>query len=238
MSKTDILTERDILTPRSPAKFLEWMIAKNNELSATAETKRYARSGAQLPKKFSDEIYFLALFANEEFGTIPGTEVVPNLNNDNFDATVSFEDGSKVFIEITQAKDGYDESLRLEVLSREGAVSLTSPILRVEGKRGAQDRNVTIPLQYRAKDHRKTMDENLLLAESSIRAKMRRQYGKNFILVVVVDDYLAFREKPDHAPLDKLISQKLLLPELDFGRLVVLGRSGKILLSYNLATGS
>lgn len=180
----------------------------------------------------------MALFANEEFGTIPGTEVVPNLNNDNFDATVSFEDGSKVFIEITQAKDGYDESLRLEVLSREGAVSLTSPILRVEGKRGAQDRNVTIPLQYRAKDHRKTMAENLLLAESSIRAKMRRQYGKNFILVVVVDDYLAFREKPDHAPLDKLISQKLLLPELDFGRLVVLGRSGKILLSYNLATGS
>jgi hypothetical protein len=175
MTTTDILSRSEIITPRSPTEFLRWMTAKNGELSATPETKRYARSGAELPKKFHDEIYFLALFTNEEFGNIPEAIVTPNLNNDNFDATVFFEDGSKIFIEVTQAKDGYDESLRLEVLAREGAVSLTSPILRIEGRRGTPERNVKIPLQHIAKDHRETLDENFQLVESCVNAKARRQ---------------------------------------------------------------
>jgi hypothetical protein len=210
------------------------MTAKNDELSATPETKRFARSGAELPKKFHDEIYFLALFINEEFGKIPGAYVTPNLNNDNYDATVTFEDGSKIFIEVTQAKNGHDESLRLEVLSLEGVVSLTSPIVRVEGRKGTPARNVKIPLQHIAKDHRETLDENFRLVESTVTAKAKRHYGKNFILLVVVDDYLAFREKPHHALLDQLITSKLLSPNLDFGRLVIFGRSGKVLLSYKL----
>ena len=199
------------------------MIRKNSELSSTTETKRYARSGAALPKKFYDEIYPLALFVNREFSKIPDAVVIPNLSNDNCDATVCFNGrNSKTFIEITQAKDGYDESLRMEVLSRDGAVSLTSPITKVSGRRGTSKRVVEIPLQHIAKDRRETVDKNLSLVETAVRAKANRQYGKQFTLLVVVDDYWPFYDPGD------------LSEDLDFERLVVFGLSGDLLFSYRL----
>jgi hypothetical protein len=234
MTEEEILNRNDIIAPRSPAEFHKWMSEKNEELSATPETTLYARSGAELPKKFYDEIYPLALFVNREFGNIQGAIVTPNLDNDNFDATIAFHDGKKIFIEITQAKDGYDDSLRMEVLAKEGAVSLTSPIIRVQGRRRSPERVVEIPPPLILKDRRETLEKNLRLVESAVRNKAGRQYGRNFILLVAVDDSWPFREDVDRAQLHQLVTSTLLLPDLDFGRLVILGVLGELLLSYKL----
>lgn len=131
-----ILDASDMSAARQVADFVAWVKRKAEELSARPEAKSFARSGAQLPKKFYDELYPLALFVEHEFTAAPNAVVTPNLGNDNFDATVFFGDSiDTLYIEITRAKDGYDESLRDEVLTREGSVCVTGPIQKVEGRR-------------------------------------------------------------------------------------------------------
>ena len=129
MDHLNILTLADITTPRSPGEFLAWARHKNNQLSATLESRRYTWSGADLPNKFKKEIWPLSLFVVNEFGEITNVLVTPNLNNDNFDVTVTFGNGrSEVLIETTQAIDGYDLALRMEASFTDGYVPLTGPI--------------------------------------------------------------------------------------------------------------
>lgn len=191
MLMSEILDAADITTPRAAIDFVAWAKGKADELGATREAKRYARSGASLPKKFYDEIYPLALFVEQEFGDARDPVVTPNLSNDNFDATIAFGGARRnLFVEITQAKEGYDDSLRLEVLARDGGVSLTGPI-KVSGRRGSPSRIVKVQPEMVAHDD--VLAKHLSLVEGRVRAKERRHYGKDFVLLVVVDDYLPFR---------------------------------------------
>lgn len=232
MDHLDILSAGDITMPRTPAELLSWARHKNDQLSATPETKRYTWSGANLPTKFKNEIWPLALFVANEFSEAPDVIVIPNLSNDNFDASVAFgKDHCKIFIEITQAIDGYDLALRVEAMLRDGFVPLTGPISKV-GRRRAPDRTVKVTLL--TEDHSDRCTKHLSLVEAAVTRKAGRQYGENFILLVVVDDYLGFPDKSDHAKLNNFVSSKLLLPDLDFTRLVIFGRSGNLKLVYRL----
>jgi hypothetical protein len=118
MNAETILHASDMTIPRRVAEFISWVKQKTEDFGASLEAKTYARSGAPLPKKFYDEIYPLALFVRHELLDTPDATVTPNLNNDNFDATISFSgSGGVLYVEITCAKDGYDESRRMEILS-------------------------------------------------------------------------------------------------------------------------
>ena len=235
MGATEILNAADIMTPRTVTDFVAWTMRKVEDLSATPEAKQYARSGAELPTKFHDEIYPLALFVEREFGKNPDAVVIPNLNNDNFDATVAFTgSSSKVFIEITRAKYGYDESLRMEVLARDGHVCLTGPITKKLGRKGTPERLIEITPEAVCHDDG-LLAKHFSLLETTVNAKAGgRQYGKNFILLVIVDDYDHFRTDSDHQKLDSFVRNKLLSTDLDFARLIIFGISGKLQLSYLL----
>jgi len=228
-----ILDASEMSATRSVADFVFWVEGKTQELSGGSEARRFARSGAHLPKKFYDELYPFALFVEHEFSTTPNAIVTPNLGNDNFDAMISFGNGGNpLYIEITRAKDGHDESLRDEVLTHEGAVCLTGPIQKVEGRRRTHGR--TIEIQNEAICHEVLLHKNLSLVKSAIKAKVNRLYGKCHLLLLVVDDYLPFRQKSDHHALHSMIRNELLSLDLDFMRLVVLGISGGLVLSYQL----
>lgn len=229
MDTSTILDASEMSAPRPVANFVAWVKRKNVELSASPEAKSFARSGAHLPKKFKDELYPLALFIEYEFSAAPNAIVTPNLSNDNFDAAVSFGDGiNTLYIEITCTCD-YDESLRLEVLTREGSVCLTGEIVKVQGRRGMPDRIVEIQDEAIS-----PLPKHLSLVKTRIRAKANRVYGKHHLLLLVVDDYLPFRTESDQRALHALITGELLSFDLDFMRLVVLGISGKLVLSYQL----
>jgi hypothetical protein len=122
--------------------------------------------------------------------------------------------------------------MRDEVLTREGSVCLTGPILKVEGRRGAPDRIVEV--EDEAISHEVLLHKNLSLVKAAVLAKANRVYGKRHLLLLVVDDYLPFRMKYYHRALHTLITSALLSLDLDFMRLVVLGISGKLILSYQL----
>jgi hypothetical protein len=233
MDASMILDASDMSAARQVANFVAWVKRKAEELSARPEAKSFARSGAQLPKKFYDVLYPLALFVEHEFTAAPNAVVTPNLGNDNFDATVFFGDSiDTLYIEITRAKDGYDESLRDEVLTREGSVCVTGPIQKVEGRRGAPDRIVEV--ENEAISHEVLLRKHLSLVVAAVRAKANRVYGKHHLLLLVIDDYLPFCMESDHRALHALITGALLSFDLDFMRLVVLGISGELVLSYQL----
>lgn len=234
MGSISILRAAEMALPRSPEDLYAWVIRKCGELSVSPETKAFARSGAKLPKKFYDEIFPLAIFSRREYQGRTGVLVEPHLGNDNFDAKITIDGPSGMlaaFVEITYAKDGYDESLRMEVLAKEGSVCLTGPITK-SGRRGSSDRIVTVTSE--AASHSETLENYLQLIEARVRAKAMGRYGRNHILLVAVDDYLPLAQDYDWPLLDQRAQSWIKSLALDFGRVVFVGIAGRLSLSYTL----
>ena len=223
------LKEEDVAKSRSPAELFNWMEERCRQLGSTPEAKAYARSGSRLTKKFYDEVRPLALFGFREFGQTPGTLVTPSLDNDNFDGTVQIQGGRRVLVEVTCAKDGYDDSLRLEVLAKEGNVNGLAPI-SVKGTRSSVDRVVTIPNEM--VDHDEIVDKHIAYVAQRLVSKADVIYGREHILLVEVDDYIPFRSEDDVERLKSFARRALAKLRLDFPRIVFQGSSGGLFFDY------
>lgn len=235
MDASDILDRSDMERPRSPSELFAWVMAKCNELGATPEAKAFARSAALLPKKFYDEVYPLALFAQREFGGRDDVLVQPNFDNDNFDGRITIGTGAvrkkTIFVEVTYAKDGYDESRRMEVLCREGHVSLTGPVFS-SGQKGSPNRKVHV--ESEAVSHLAVLEDYLAIVRARLEDKAHSCYGKDHVLVVAVDDYLPLRESSDIDRLHEATASWLPELRLDFGRVVFLGIADNLFLSLDV----
>jgi hypothetical protein len=234
MQPLSILDAADMTEPRSPQDFCGWVIQKCRELAQSPEAKAFSQSGASLPKKFHDEIYPLSVFVAREYRGRSDVLVEPHLGNDNFDAKVTVTGGNRpqiTFVEITCAKDGYDESLRMEVLLKEGRVSMTGPITK-SGRRGTPERIVNVATE--GASHAETLERYLQLIETTVAGKSRIKYGPQHTLLIAVDDYLALIQDSDWPLLAERAESLLQKLHLDFGRIVFLGLAGRLFLSYLL----
>jgi len=213
---------------RTPTELCNWVHAKASELSATVEGRRYARSGAHLPKKLWEEIRPLGLFAQNIYGQQGGVRCTPNLTNDNYDGRIDFDDPSvpSIFVEVTYAKDGYDESLRLEVLTCSGSVNALGRTSRTGTKASGRR---TIEVQNEFVGHNTTRDQAVKIVENRILSKGEKTYGPNHVLVVVVDDYIPFRTMDDKVVLEDFARSVIGNTKLDFGAVYLLGSSGNYL---------
>lgn len=232
MTKPEILKHEELEVMRTPAALKAWVDAKCEELGATPEAKAYARSGAQLPKKLYDEVRPLALFAWREFGNRDDVKVTPNLNNDNYDGVITVSGQPSLFVEITYAKDGYGDSLRMEVLNREGSVNAYAPIAAVHGVRGSPMRQIEI--QNELVYQREVLNLHLSYVRERLKLKANTSHGQNHVLVVVVDDYRPFRSSSDEAALDEAVREIIPSLRLDFLRIVMLGATGRLFVQYDL----
>lgn len=219
-----ILQRADMEVPRNPRELCDWVNSKASELSQTKEGKAYARSGATLPKKLWEEIRPLGLFALSRYG-VEGVRCTPNLSNDNYDGTIEFSDPSlpPTHVELTYAKDGYDERLRLNVLNSEGSVNALGKIT-VSGTKASGQR---IEVENEAVDHTEVRYAALALFKDRLAGKSNIQYGRNHVLVVVVDDYLAFRTEEDKEVLMRHAQTIIPDMKLDFGAVYLVGASGE-----------
>lgn len=227
-SADTILQQVDMETARTSSELCDWMDSKASSLSETDEGKRFARSGAILPKKLWEEIRPLGLFAFRRYGLRRDVKCTPNLNNENYDGRIDFDDTSvpSIYVEITYAKDGYDESLRLEVLSANGSVNLSGRI-SISGTKASGHRKVDVENEF--VDHQETRGHALEMVRERIVNKGDKIYGPNHVLVVVVDDYLPFRTEDDRMILVECAKSVIDNVKLDFGEIVLLGSSGNYL---------
>ena len=225
MSEVESILQRaDMEVSRSPQELCDWVDSKASELSQTKEGKDYARSGAILPKKLWEELRPLGLFALCQYGP-EDVKCTPNLSNDNYDGKIEFAKSSipPIYVELTYAKDGYDEHLRLKVLSSEGTVNALGKITVSGTKASGQ----TIEVENEAVDHVEVRDAALALLKDRLAGKTNKQYGRAHVLVVVVDDYLPFRTDEDKKALVNHAQGIAPALELDFGAVYLLGASGK-----------
>ena len=230
MDAASILAENEMCRARTPVDLCNWVLRKCEELAASPEAKAFACSGARLPNKFYDEIYPISVFAFRQYVDRSGVLVQLNLGNDNFDATVLGDHGTR-FIEVTYAKEGYDRSLRLEALARDGNVCMTGPV-SVRGRRGTPARLVSV--KPYAQSHIDIVRAHLSLIESRVAGKSGVSYGKEHLLLVAVDDHLALAKESDWALLEEYIKLWLNKYILNFGRVVFVGTAGRFFVSRNL----
>ncbi|HXG47444.1 MAG TPA: hypothetical protein VNO52_07465 [Methylomirabilota bacterium] len=237
MGGSDILNQEDMERSRSPGKLRAWVNQKCKELGPTPGTKAYPPANPRLLKKFYEEIWPLAIFAHREFGDRDDVVVKPNLGSDrldhSFDACISVGGGEPtIFVEITCAKDGYDESRRMEVLAREGSVSLIGPVLS-SGRKGSADRKVRVHRE--ARPHAEVVKKYLAMVKDRLGGKTGRRAGNGHILLVAVDDDYPLVDPSDHESLRAAAAAWL--PGLDcaFGRVVFVGVADRLFISFNLA---
>lgn len=226
MSSVETILERaDMEISRTPQELCDWVDLKASELSQTVEGKRHARSGALLPKKLWEEIRPLGLFACHFYGQRTDVKCTPNLTNENFDGRIDFTDASvpSIYVEVTYAKDGYDEHLRLEVLTAEGSVNALGKISK-SGTKASGRR--TVEVENEAVDHEETRCKALEMVKRRIHGKSGKKYGPNHVLVIVVDDYLTFRTKDDQAVLVEFVKSIIESAKLDFRAVFLLGATG------------
>lgn len=209
--------------PRTPLALCKWVDEKAAELSKTKVGKVYARSGSILPKKLWEEIRPLGLFSLSRYGD-EGVLCTPNLTNDNYDGRVEFSDTSTspVYIEITYAKDGYNERLRLTDLTEKGHVNAVGKIT-VSGTKASGQK---IEIENEAVKHEDIRSRALDLVKERLSGKSNKQYGENHILVVVIDDYLPFRTEEDKNVLMDYTQSSLGDLSLNVGAMYLLGSSG------------
>lgn len=223
-----ILQQTDMGVTRTPKELCDWVDAKTSALSETEEGKRYARSGARLPKKLWEEIRPLGIFTMRRYGPRGDVKCTPNLTNENYDGRIDFDDVTtpSIYVEITYAKDGYDEHLRLDVLTEKGSVNALGRI-SVTGTKASGRRAVEV--ENEAVDHDVTRQSALNLVRERIRSKSDKTYGANHILIIVVDDYLPFRTEDDREILEEHARAVVGSVKLDFRAVVLLGSSGNYL---------
>lgn len=215
-------------TSRPPHALCDWVDAKTSLLSETEEGKRYARSGELLPKKLWEEIRPLGLFARCHYGLRGGIKCTPNLGNDNFDGKIDFDNAATptIYVEITYAIDGYDESLRLELLTEKGSVNALGKISTTGTK--ASGRRIS-EVENEAVRHEDTLNNALEILKKRIFGKSGKVYGSSHVLVVVVDDYLPFRTEDDRAVLERFSKDIIEGTTLDFKAVFLLGSTGNYL---------
>lgn len=230
-----ILIKNDIEKERTPKELDLWVTKKLDNIFNCPEVKENSLLRKGLYKKFYEEVYPLNLFVNVLYQERSDIRCVPNLGNDNYDAIIrdySFSPPSKIKVEFTQAldkKSGLEEHLRMKYFLEHGQVSLMGPVsgAKKTGKINVIGGPVNIN-DYLAKVFR--------LIRSAAEAKSIKNYGLSHILIIVIDDYLRprFDSDRDRKALYEFVRDNVVILNMDFNALYILGISGKTLLSFRL----
>lgn len=177
------LSIEDFSLKRSPKNLLCWSLNQFEKIKTKSE-KDYFLKRKGLTKVLIEEIYPLALFCSSYYQE---NEVLikPNIGNENFDAIVfknTLKEKILEKIEITQAIDGYEDSLKRELLLM-GKPAPFSGIFEV--KRMGNNRVIEATLG--GGSIYPLISKICSLSSNAIKRKMKKDYDKGTILLVVVN---------------------------------------------------
>jgi len=233
---SSILTKEDMEKERTPEELSLWWERKSQEFANSKDGHNYALLKKGLCGKFYDEILPLNLLSNILYADRSDIGCIPNLGNDNFDAIIrdySHSPHSEIKIEFTLAIDGHDDYLRRKYFVDHGRVSLTGPLSYT----GTEKTGHKINVENEAVLHIDSLKKSFALIKSRAEQKCKpKNYGKNHILVITIDDYIAprFDNPKDLEALKEFMKSNVINLPLDFGELYVLGLSGKAFLPYKI----
>lgn len=207
-----ILTKEELETPRTAAEILDWVYSAHSRFAASKELRQSAREGKFFAKELTNEALPIALFASRYFSASTEVRIAHVIGNQQHDAVV--EDrrkspGAIKFIEATVSDWSYVESLRMELLTRDGHAPGYG---KVEAE-GAKGRRTKLVAELEALDHHMLREQHIAGVIAAIKKKADNRYPDGTALVVRVDDAVPFREDADVAELDR-VARETLIPML------------------------
>lgn len=224
-----MLTHRELETPRTAAEILDWVYSAHERFTATKDLRTAAREGKFFAKKLIQEALPIALFANRYYGASRDVTITHIIGNQNYDAVV--EDrratpASVKYIEATVSDWSYVESLRMELLSRDGHAPAKGP----------KGRRTELAAKLEALDHDDIREQHIAGVITALTNKAKNKYPAGTALVVRIDDAVPFRDASDVAELDR-IAREILLPMVSGREFRVLALEGSraVHLPYDLS---
>jgi len=221
-----VLTQQELETPRSAADMLSWIDTAHGRFD-TKELKAQAREG----KHFSNELVLearpMALFTQRYFKASPQVIIAHVLGNQNYDGVVEDKRPHPEpirYLEVTTTLKTYEDSLRMELLNKQGHVAAYGPVTA----EGSRHKRISIRAEGLAREHKSIRADHLKLVQDAVERKAKKKYEKNTALIVAVDDLVPFREKADVDALDKLAKEVLvpMLKATNFSLLALEGSNG------------
>jgi hypothetical protein len=202
-----VLTQQELETPRSAAEMLAWVDAAHARFN-TQHLRAEAREGKHFANKLILEARPMALFAKRYFRASSEVIIRHVLDNQNYDGTVEDKRAAPDtirYIEVTTTLKTYDDSLRMELLSKQGHVAAYGPV----SAEGPRHNRKSITAEGTAREHSSIRTDHIKLVRETVERKAKKKYEKNTALVVAVDDSVPFREKRDVDILDELARDAL-----------------------------
>lgn len=228
-----VLTKDELQTPRSAEEMLDWVYAALGRFNNKA-LKAAAREGKFFAKELTDEALPMALFAQRYFDSSPDVLISHVIGSQQYDATVEDRraNASPIqYIETTVSDRDYTESLRMEILNRDGSVPAYGDV-QAQGPKGQR---TLLKAKSMAVNHDKIRAKHIAAVIVVVKSKAAKSYPNNTALVVRIDDAGAFREDGDVAILDN-VARGALVPMLSGREFKVLALEGsqRIHLAYEL----
>ncbi len=207
----------------------------------TKELRAAAREGKYSAKELTEEAYPIALFAHCYYQASPKVTITHLIGNQPYDATVA--DNRKKpapirFIEVTVSDKDYEDSLRMELLNRDGRVPLYGGV-KVKGPKGRRTKlEPTGEFCLDIADVDKIREDHIDKVTKAVEKKAGNQYQPDTALVVRVADIMPSRNEDAKyiAALNAVAKNRLvpLLSNREFRVLAFVGPREHQCLCYDL----
>jgi hypothetical protein len=215
----------ELETPRSAADMLAWVDSAHARFN-TQQLRAEAREGKHFANELVHEARPIALFAHRHYCASQLIIITHVIGNQNHDAVV--EDKRERpeairYLEATTTLKTYEDSLRMEQLSRAGSVAAYGPI----AAEGPRHRRISIRAPGIAREHQAIRADHLKLVQDVVERKAKKKYEPNTALIVAVDDSVPFSQEADVATLESLATGTL-VPALRGTNFSLLALEGSI----------
>ncbi len=231
INKTEqIISKSEIEQFRTPTEFNRWIVSKLKlfrEYREQIKKQELLRKG--ISKQFWSEIYPLYLLMKKQALLGQNFKVKNIIGNQPYDAEIQYPDNNRHAIcklEFTEAKDGYDLSLRMEKFIETGSVSLTGELT----VNGTKKTGHNICISEDMASHKDLLNNQFTLIKECIEKKKRKDYSSNIALVVVIDDYTVPRydNKKDLDCFIAFLNSDNIFKNTGFAALFFVGLSGEL----------
>src|SRR5919108_4173948 len=119
-SPPPVLTQQELETPRPAADMLAWVDSAHARFN-TRQLRAEARAGKHFANQLVLEARPMALFAGRYYGASPQVTITHIIGNQNYDGVIVDRrphPDTLRYLEVTTTLKTYEDSLRMEQLSR------------------------------------------------------------------------------------------------------------------------
>ncbi len=225
------ITKKELEVPRSAAEVKAWVDTKLEEISKTEEGRHAVRTREGYLKELTEEALPLGIFCEHYFKSSKCVTLNHIIGNQNHDVVITDKRLRKSplkYLEITQAHDGEDAHLRMVKLNEEGHANAFGKVK----KSGTKHTGLTIEINNEAIEHGELVRKELKRIYEAADRKKRKEYPEGTGLIIICDDYIAFRKPEDIEQLKEYIEKNVLAGMSNFTKIFVIGWSSKIYLEY------